>query len=727
MAEENSVKLKDFLERHGARLGEKIEQNLTPVYNPLHPEGVEAYEERILPLLRRPFPVQGEVIKGISKALYDLKRRHLFVCGEMGTGKTIVALATAHNAIPLMRILVVCPTHLVEKWIREAKETIPDVHTFDLTVKNVISVLHAFRHEKTLPKSHEIHVISKEKAKLSYAWRPAAVVTKRSLFPHCPACGQIAIRDDEYLTFDELSKKKLSCGSCNNPLWQADRSLRRFAPAEYIKKYLKGYYDMVIIDEIQDYKAEGTLQGRAMGALLSSSKFALCLTGTLNSGYADDLFHLLFRMEPARLKGDGFEYQSSNKFLSTYGTIEVVRKLDEVDNVYGRGRKKAEMIRRRPGVSPVAIGKYLLDKTVFIRLADVIDGLPPYEENVLSYTMDKQQADAYGDLQQQLKQAVRAYKTKALGSMLQALLSYPDSCVQFPEHIVIRDKGSGEQLETIGAPILELGPGELLPKERDFVDVVKKERKEERKVLCYLTFTNSRDIRPRLKRILEDEKLRVGVLETSVPPKRREEWVRKHSPGFDVLLTNAELVKTGLDLYEYPTIYSYQTGYSIFTLRQAARRSWRIGQTLPVRVFFAVYRNTMQEIALTLVAKKLEVALMVEGELPEGLADYAASGGSIVEELGRALIEGGDYTGAEKAWANFRKKEIEAQLGVSGKEHVFYEKKKAGAFAQTTIQGNVTVKVSFIEGTKRSRSIVEVNAGDLDSVAAGRKIQFALF
>jgi hypothetical protein len=193
-----------------------------------------------------------------------------------------------------------------------------------------------------------------------------------------------------------------------------------------------------------------------------------------------------------------------------------------------------------------------------------------------------------------------------------------------------------------------------------------------------------------------------------------------------VLLTNAELVKTGLDLYEYPTIYFYQTGYNVFSLRQAARRSWRIGQKAPVRVFFAVYKNTMQEIALSLVAKKLEVALMVEGELPEGLADYAASGGSIVEELGKALVEGGDYTGAERAWANFRKKEIEAQLSVAGKENIFYEKKKVGT-TKTTIQGNVTVKVSFIEGKKRSRSIVEVSAADLDAVAAGRKIQFALF
>jgi len=135
----------------------------------------------------------------------------------------------------------------------------------------------------------------------------------------------------------------------------------------------------------------------------------------------------------------------------------------------------------------------------------------------------------------------------------------------------------------------------------------------------------------------------------------------------------------------------------------------------------------MQEIALSLVAKKLEVALMVEGELPEGLADYASAGGSIIQELGKALIEGGDYTGAERAWANFRKKEIEAQLGVSGRESVFYEKKNGESSTQATIQSNVTVKVSFIEGKKRSRSIVEVNAGDLDSVAAGRKIQFALF
>ena len=56
-------------------------------------------------------------------------------------------------------------------------------------------------------------------------------------------------------------------------------------------------------------------------------------------------------------------------------------------------------------------------------------------------------------------------------------------------------------------------------------------------------------------------------------------------------------------------------------MRQASRRSWRIGQTRPVKVVFMSYRNTLQAHALKLVAKKMQSSLAVEGELPEdGLA-----------------------------------------------------------------------------------------------------------
>ena len=58
----------------------------------------------------------------------------------------------------------------------------------------------------------------------------------------------------------------------------------------------------------------------------------------------------------------------------------------------------------------------------------------------------------------------------------------------------------------------------------------------------------------------------------------------------------------------------------MYTMRQASRRSWRIGQTRPVKVVFMSYRGTLQADALKLVAKKLQSSLAVEGELPEGRA-----------------------------------------------------------------------------------------------------------
>ena len=62
-------------------------------------------------------------------------------------------------------------------------------------------------------------------------------------------------------------------------------------------------------------------------------------------------------------------------------------------------------------------------------------------------------------------------------------------------------------------------------------------------------------------------------------------------------------------------------------MRQASRRSWRIGQTRPVRFVFMSYRSTLQTDALKLVAKKLQSSLAVEGELPEdGLAAFGDEG-----------------------------------------------------------------------------------------------------
>ncbi len=102
----------------------------------------------------------------------------------------------------------------------------------------------------------------------------------------------------------------------------------------------------------------------------------------------------------------------------------------------------------------------------------------------------------------------------------------------------------------------------------------------------------------------------------------------------------------------------------MYVMRQASRRSWRIGQTRPVKVVFMAYRNTLQADALKLVAKKLQSSLAVEGELPEdGLAAYGDDGDDLMMALARRIVSGedDDQDSVEAAFAQARDAEASAE------------------------------------------------------------------
>ena len=106
--------------------------------------------------------------------------------------------------------------------------------------------------------------------------------------------------------------------------------------------------------------------------------------------------------------------------------------------------------------------------------------------------------------------------------------------------------------------------------------------------------------------------------------------------------------------------------YSVYVMRQASRRSWRIGQTQPVKVVFMSYRNTLQADALKLVAKKLQSSLAVEGELPEdGLAAYGDDGDDLMMALARKVVSGdeedADDETMEEVFAQARDAEATAE------------------------------------------------------------------
>lgn len=98
-------------------------------------------------------------------------------------------------------------------------------------------------------------------------------------------------------------------------------------------------------------------------------------------------------------------------------------------------------------------------------------------------------------------------------------------------------------------------------------------------------------------------------MRATVSTESREDWILDQvERGIEVLVCNPELVKTGLDLLDFPTICFLQTGYSVYTVQQASRRSWRIGQKQAVRVHFLGYAETAQIACLQLMAKKIAVS-----------------------------------------------------------------------------------------------------------------------
>ena len=107
--------------------------------------------------------------EAIRKALR--RQKALLLVGEMGTGKTIMAMAAvhAHAGGRPYRALVFCPGQLVNKWEREIRETVPGAEV--IHVRSWRSLLHLDRARKSGPV--QWYIIARDRAKLGAMWQPA--------------------------------------------------------------------------------------------------------------------------------------------------------------------------------------------------------------------------------------------------------------------------------------------------------------------------------------------------------------------------------------------------------------------------------------------------------------------------------------------------------------------------------------------------------------------------
>jgi SNF2 family DNA or RNA helicase len=610
----------------------------------------------------------------------------------MGTGKTIMAMSAIHthaNGRPY-RGLVFCPGQLVQKWERELRETIPEAEVHQ--IEGWKNLLHLDQARK--PVRFEWYIIPRDRAKLGAKWQPAYVCRRRdSGFLRCPNCGLRLVDEDREPLFvgrpakngtagTGLWKRRAKCEwvltndrsgkdsdaenggrlveGCASPLWQMNGELWRYEPALYIKRHLRHFFDYLILDEVHEEKGSDTAQGHAAGALAACCQKVIALTGTLIGGYAEHLRPLLFRLSPGSLIQEGLGWSQVTAFNERYGRIEtrIIEKSGVVgeDNRMSRGSKTTTKS-VRPGVMPILFGRHLIDKAVFLSLNEVADNLPPLEEECIPVGMDSELARAYQEkvekpLADAIKEMMKRRDRRLLGTMLQTLLAYPDYPFGW-EPIGYWDEG---QFVTVATPP-NLPQDVIRPKEQALLELVRSERAKRRKVWVYVQFTDKHDVQGRLESLLKQAGFQVAVLRASVPLARREEWISANAPKLDVVVSHPRLVETGLDLFDksgrhnFPTICFYETGYNLFTLRQASRRSWRIGQNEACRIVYLHYQSTMQERAMTLMGKKLTAAQALEGTFSsEGLVALAGEDANMEMALARSLVERMDEGDARRVW-----------------------------------------------------------------------------
>jgi hypothetical protein len=694
----------DYLRTYSAELGARIVEMYPPLQGPKDP-----IAPALRTLLRKPLPAQAMTITGIAK--YLKTEDSVRLVGECGTGKTLMSIGVAHvhaEGKPYSA-LAMCPPHLVLKWAREVLITVPRARAFvvyDLRnggdpkkphgivevrlrnghvvsqgLKTSVSELRKMKRKgwRKLCPVPSYFIVSRETGKLSYYWKAAYVEPKSGEARDCvtnPDTGStVANPDGGHLRrsdFDEVKHFEVVArpnGGTENyaPLWQADRTkIQRVAPLEFIGRYMKKFFDYSFADELHQL-ANDTAQGNNLAVLARCAKKLIGNTGTMMGGYARDLFHILFRMEPWKMAEAGFEAgsQGESDFQATYGVLESIEKIPLSDNACTNAAKSNIRLSKRPGASPLLFGKFLMSSTVFVSLEDIADYLPPYEERVIEIALDPKLEKAYEKIEKDIQAALRENRgnRSLMSLMLHRLLLYPDHPFGIGE---IWGKKFDPQKRCL-VPFLvtkapELPQDFLYAKEQALIEDIREELRQGRRCQVYATFTGKHDVPARIEGVLRQAGFRVAVLRQTVPALQRERWYEKQiKAGIEVVICHPKLVETGLDLLWFPTLYFYETGYSLYTLRQASRRSWRIGQLLDVRVKFFVYRGTTQTTCLRLMGRKMLVALMMEGKFSgEGIHSMDADD-DLVAAMARELVEkGGVGEAADAVWEDLRR-EREAQ------------------------------------------------------------------
>lgn len=558
----------------------------------------------------------GYPLYGAQLAAAEALRRRLqhaklgLLIAECGSGKSKVG-SLALQAYFLQKHrkclhLVLCPSHMTGKWVRELDETIPNSLSAVVQSPEDFDALYAeyIRGSRTV-----FAVLSKETARDGYMRRPAvrwSVIKRGFICPDCGSviqmefvdCGKKTLVDatPDYFRTETRSNRKCDC--CGAVLWTATTAeeqsewvrishvgyvhrrfagqalktckttaakkqldelertpnrfmtargaCRRFPLSTYIKNKYRDKIDGLIADELHQFAANSG-QGDAMGELFAAAKKCIGMTATLINGYASGIFYLLYRTCSQLMQQDGQAFAAQSHFAREYGVIEDTYTVTEGGyNSNRRAVKRKKRSRQRPGVSPLVYSRFLLESGVFLTLTDMGTELPEYEEIPVPLRLPERQQKAYDELEHAFH-AIFKDRSREGRRLAQKLLSTSlNLLMAYPDqpygHKPVVHPVTRNPLVV---PQSSGAPDKETEKDLRTMELIREKVAAGERVLLYVNWVRL-DSRTRLKCFLADAGIRAEIMEDTVPPRGREAWVaEKLRQGMQVMITNPGLVETG--------------------------------------------------------------------------------------------------------------------------------------------------------------------------------------
>ncbi|MDX8367702.1 helicase-related protein [Cytobacillus sp. IB215665] len=501
----------------------------------------------------------------------------------------------------------------------------------------------------------------------------------------------------------------------------------RWMIAEIFQRHLRNHFHIGIYDEVHKMKASDSGRGVAFGRIIKSSRKSIFLTGTLTNGSSSSIKDILWRAFPRELIAAGINHLTSNEQWATrYGVLEKIRtNHDETMTVGKNSNRKRDsvVVRERAGIAPSLVANFLLDKSIFVDLVELQVPLVDLHEEPIIVELDEDHLEEYKSLHGELFSTATVMQ-KRLGSAAWAkfnptTINYVDQ----PNLGAFVEYEDGDEIISVQAPAF---PDDYInAKERRLIKMVHSELAQDRKSVIFTNYTGEYKQNERLQEVLAKHGISSQILNGNVPTHARFDWLEQQAKkGTQVIITNMKLVEVGLDLMEYPSLHFYQMNDDINTVRQASRRSWRLGQHRLCKVFYYVAKKTQQMAQFERLMSRRVSALIVEGriERSDELAKYAdMSVSGLTSDLSKSL----ESTEVANAWKQVAAKDVDSNIEIVSEEE--FQQKVSDAFARLTQE---TIKLSgyvppAVDEIKKEEPVSELSFDDLDVDAIEEA--FALF